>query len=779
MIGLWLLWAGVLLVYYYRQIGRLLIGGSDAWPMLAQDLSASRAVILLVGLAAGAALWQVFGRALWRRSAKKPGRRLPSFMLQPSFLQRWVWAAAALLFIGGLAAASRLPHFDEALRRSLSAIFGGGAMLLAAFGLGQAVIRELRWRPEHPLQAILFQMGCGLAALSVLLTALAFLGWYRPLVVQTVILLLAAGGGAWLIHALFSQRPSSFTLHPSSLINSPWSVIIGLALLLALIGALAPEVEYDALWYHLWLPRLWLAQGGPVDIVSEYISLYPSGTELLYGAAMSLADLVSGGAGAAYASVAAKLLAFAFLALGALLAVEMTRRFARRASPAMAGALFVSIPIILWEGTTAYVDLALTLPVGLALYALLCHAAQPGDDSGRQTWLSLAIINMGFALTVKHLALPILGFFCGGLLLKNWLRERSLKPGARDWRRILAAPILLGAASLVFGLPWYLRSWLAAGNPFFPDLYTLFGAFPPERWNDITERALNQFKAHFGRPLTVGNLLTLPWDMTFHATRYGGTLGPLLALFLPGLIPWSRRRLLLGWKSAAPWLAGFGLLYLGLWASPVSSLQMRFLLPITPLLAVLAAQGFWQISAWGRKILRRRGLMAINAGMILLLLLNLPPFISLHEGDRDGWMDWLNHVVRQPPVSVVIGREAQDKYLRRILPSYAAWQYINTQLPPDAYILTFSGGDHLYSERRRLWSDATLARPAVWHAPDGSEAQALSALRRLGVTHLLFDKRQLASLPADTLAIAQTSFLAQWGRLEYEDNYYSLYHFQP
>ena len=42
-----------------------------------------------------------------------------------------------------------------------------------------------------------------------------------------------------------------------------------------LIGALAPEVEYDSLWYHLWLPKLWLEAGRPVDMVEEYISLWP------------------------------------------------------------------------------------------------------------------------------------------------------------------------------------------------------------------------------------------------------------------------------------------------------------------------------------------------------------------------------------------------------------------------------------------------------------------------------------------------------------------------
>ena len=72
----------------------------------------------------------------------------------------------------------------------------------------------------------------------------------------------------------------------------------------AFVAALAPEIEHDALWYHLWLPQQWLGTGRPVDIIHEYVSLYPLSWELLYGAAMTI-----GG------PVAARLLHFACLPL--------------------------------------------------------------------------------------------------------------------------------------------------------------------------------------------------------------------------------------------------------------------------------------------------------------------------------------------------------------------------------------------------------------------------------------------------------------------------------
>ena len=60
----------------------------------------------------------------------------------------------------------------------------------------------------------------------------------------------------------------------------------------------------------------------------------------------------------------------------------------------------------------------------------------------------------------------------------------------------------------------------------FPELYGIFGG-PPDRWDEVARTGLERFFAQFGRPRTLVNQLTLPWDMTMHEERYGGALGPL------------------------------------------------------------------------------------------------------------------------------------------------------------------------------------------------------------------------------------------------------------
>jgi len=161
--------------------------------------------------------------------------------------------------------------------------------------------------------------------------------------------------------------------------------------------------------------------------------------------------------------------------------------------------------------------------------------------------------------------------------------------------------------------------------------------------------------------------------------------------------------------------------------------------------------------------------------MAVLVLLNLPPFLPLHEVDRVEWNGWLTHVIRNVPATVVSGRVSADRYLASTVLSYEAWQYVNAHLAEDARVLTFSEGDNLYGERERLWAYAVVARPAVWGAPVGAERQALQALLGLRITHILIDKVELAALPQGSVAIIGADFRRMWLALEYEDRHLELY----
>jgi hypothetical protein len=713
---IWAGWAGLLLVFYYRQIWRLPALG--LWEWVADNYSLA-----------------VFARQV---------RHL-------------------------LLTRSVPPFAGEAVLRTVTAAGGFIPVLLAGLIVGKCIVKHLFSGTEDRRELLLYQVALGWGAFSYIMLGLAASGLLTPAIIRSVTIVIIVIGlvqhHAWIVSSLRrmlfisvnrhiekSRRESDSRLIHRLLLRlrcgtpamSPFAWLMFLPLFIALIGALTPEVEYDALWYHLWLPRLWIEAARPVDIVEEYISLYPMTWELLYGAAMVWGNAVS-----------AKLVHFACLPLVMLLVFRLVQRYWEEADPWLATAVFAVTPTVLWEATTAYLDLALSLYVGLAVYALLVYS-----ETEKRGWLIAAGLSLGLALAIKHLALFV--WVIAFTILWLWYGYSK-----GNWARATCAAALFAVGCLLLPLPWYGRNWVLTGNPFFPDLYQFFGAYPPERWGDITERGLQHFKDGFGRPRTFLNLILLPWDMTVHAARYGGSLGPIFLLLIPGL--WFRcsRH---SWPERA--LVALILGYLILWATPLSSFQMRFLVPLTPFLATLAAVGACRIR---QLLLGSYSRLAFSVLLTGLLLLNLPPFMALHERDRGECKGWLTHVITVVPIRVVTGYQSGSDYLARRVRSYRAWQYINDNLQQNVLVLTFIGGDNFYSHRERLWSEATMAHPGTWGALHGREDQASLYLRQKGVTHLLLDRRQLThDRELKQLAILQPEKLASY-KLIYQDQHTILY----
>ena len=650
---------------------------------------------------------------------------------------------------------SSFPYWREAVLRTLWSLSGAALTLLTAWGLGQLFLGKVRrWRREgatgtpffeNPVERLSVELTCGFALLSSVCVALAWLHAYRA---PAVHILIAGGVGTAVVAfvrsraALTGQLVAPRLRHADTLLAA---ISISLALAFALVGALAPEIEHDALSYHLWLPKRWLDAGAPVDIVHEYVSLYPLSWELLDGVAMTV-----GGIGAA------KLLHFACLPLLAAATWLLTRSIFPTSSATLAAALAVVSPTIIWEATTAYVDLPLALFLTLSIHAL----TRFGRTGSRQ-WLVLGAVLMGGALATKHLALVVLAAMGIVLML------RQLATGA-PWRPATRSAALFLLIALALPAPWYARAYAASGNPFFPELYGVFGGRPAERWSPASEEGLQRFKSRFGRERNVRTLALLPWDLSVHGAQYGGTFGPAFLILVPlaflgGPLPQSARL-----------IAGGVGIYVAVWAAPLSSFQLRFLIPLVPIMAAFASAGVGHVRNAAERVGPRASLL-VMVPVAILLFLNLPPFIRLHEGDREEWSGWLTHVMRAAPVRVVMGAMTEDQYLEMSVRSYAAWRFIGQTLPRDARILTFSDGDHLYGAGERLWSDATAAHLVTWAAPSGQENTVLDHARRLGLSHVLFNKRQIAIGDLANLAIRSQRMRTCCLTLLWQDSEYELY----
>jgi len=641
------------------------------------------------------------------------------------------------------------PRFwREAAVRGVLAIAAAAAVALAAWTVGQRLSKWfLTGLFTKSLEAFVFQLAIGFTSLSYALFALACVGLYRRPVVGGIVMLLAAVGCVSAPRPLM-QALKSFTIPQRA--DGAFVVCVGAAVAWGLIAVLAPETEYDALWYHLYLPARWLAAGRPVDLIEEYISLYPLAWEMLYGGAMAL-----GG------PVAAKVLHFVCLPLVAVTTSLLTMQLFPRANPWIATALVVTAPTILWESTTAYIDLALAWYLALAVYALVRY-----DTSQDRRWIVVGAVVMGTALGIKHLGLVALAITA--IILA--FRETRIAT-SRDAARTV---VVFTAIALAIAWPWYVRAYAASGNPVFPEMYSVFGATPETRWSPDAERSLRRFKNHFGRSRTMAHLATLPWDVTIHGASYGGTFGPLFLILVPAAASWRRRPR----TSAGLVVLAGSAAYIAVWASPISSFQMRFLVPVVPMLAAVAAHGAMRIRDAADATVRHGG-AAATTFIVVLLVMNLPPAIEWHERDRVKWAGWLTHVVRGLPVGVVVGVEKEDDYLARVVPSYRAWRFIDRVLPPSSLVLSFSGGDNLYSGRSRIPGDALVAHEATWGVEAGEERVAVRALTQLGITHVLFDKRQFESGSLRTIAVGTAQMQRCCLALVYEDDRFALYEVRP
>jgi hypothetical protein len=620
------------------------------------------------------------------------------------YFRRFFFLAAAgpaewdLQDVGLYPLLSTPPFWRTALAHNAQAVGTALVVVLAAQGAGAGVIRLLGASGSRG--DLLFRTLCGYAGLSYLMLALAMGGWFVPTVVRAVTGVLAVVG-------LFVATKNTRNVLGDGGVGKTLSVpllVCATFLAVSFVAALAPETEYDALWYHLELPRQWLLAGRPVDNVTEYVSLYPMGFDLLFGIALAFGS-----------DSAARLIHWTCFVLSTLLLVRALRRVTDPDAGWLAAAIFSAIPTVLWGATTAYVDLALatyTLAGAVALFEWI--------DRRDDQCLRSAGVMLGFGCAIKHLGLVTLLATVVVIVLSQ---RRSLLPKAFEVARwLVIVPLLMGG-------PWYARAWAAARNPVAPMLVGVFGIQPPERWTPRAQTGLERFQARFGRGHDPAAILRLPIDLTMHGAAFGGALGVVLLASAPGMVLAIRRhRRLLGV------LCGM-VIYGAVWISPVSSLQFRFLFPVLPFLSLVAAAGL--ASVWPRSTV-------VDSGVAGLLLLSLPPFIPFHEGDRRGWNGWLTHVLRRVPVEVVVGAESRDAYLTRTVRSYGAWRFINTQLPAEAAILSYPAGDNFFAERRRVWANAPQMLEGVRRLSAGNEQEAFDFLRRWRITHVLIDEREAA-----------------------------------
>ena len=576
-------------------------------------------------------------------------------------------------------------------------VTAAGRTLAAWLGLPETASRTDR-------SLVGFGLGLGLLAYGLL--ALGLLRLLYPLAGLLWVLALAAVGGRQ--HGAMVQEVR--TWRPPPMTGCGWlaAALFAAFGLVALLGVLSPPVvfipgvnatEWDSLSYHLADPKLFLRLHRIESLPWQPHSNFAFTAEMWYTLGLMAGSVPL-----------AKCFHWACAAGSALALFRLGARYVSPRTGLWAALLFAATPIVFWEAGTAYIDLATTF---FTTTALLCVAH---GLSGRDPrWLHLGAVLAGLALSTKATALATVLLLALGLALWHWRSEKQ------SLGRALGMASLWGLLALLVGSPWYIKSWLATGNPLYPYFFSLFGG----RWWDAAHAAAYASTNNPGMGHGMVPAILLPWDLSLflspgHATSWPKpfaefpspllSLPPVLlgALFFPAF-----------GRSTAPTairlLAGYALASLLLWFSQTQF--VRFLLPLVPVLCLLTAWALGQ--AWDARRPSGYALAALAAGSLLW---------SLGVGGSLAFI--------QAPV--VLGFESPTAYESRYDATSDALRYVNTALPPDAKLALFSDPFGYHCDRPYLWGDqsAYVVTPAVHSAPD-----LRVRLHQLGVTHVLIDAK--------------------------------------
>ena len=331
-------------------------------------------------------------------------------------------------------------------------------------------------------------------------------------------------------------------------------LLLVLSAAISLVGALGPELGFDALWYHLTIPKLYSDAGRIFHLPGGllYYSELPRLGEMLFLSGLSLLG-----------QVGAHLVSWAAGVGSGVGLYFLSRRYLDRTRSLLATLLFYSTPLVGWLSGSGYVDLTRTLFEVLALYFIL------------QKRVVLAGVSLGLAISIKTLSL---GSFVP-LIAVTYLVFKKVKP----------VVVLLFVASLI-SLPWFISAYLNTGYPFFP-----LGAGILDQRHDLFPQGTNVFSL-----LTdFGKLALFPED----------PISPLYLIFLPFVL--FRVKTL--YKRLGPILVYAVLSYTLWWITPRTG-GGRFLLPYLPAfsLVCVAALGFVE-----DRVVKKLLFLSIIAGALI------------------------------------------------------------------------------------------------------------------------------------------------------------------
>lgn len=603
--------------------------------------------------------------------------------------------------------------------------------LASALGLGVAVRRGLL--PESS-DGSTIDGALGVAVLLVVDTVFARSGLLGIGGVWTGLLVLAPG---WGFLAGEVRRRRLRPREPGSGWGSAWGpggpprvllVAAPAAAVLLLAACSAPGWlwgtefgGYDALSYHLQLPKEWHQLGRLQGLDHNVYAHLPSFIEAAY---LHLFTLRGGRLEAVFAC---QFLHALFALLTATTVAGLGRRLAGPLAGAAAGVIVLATPWVTVAGSLAYDEMAVTLLLAGAVAVVLDENVR---QAPRRRGVALGLL-VGAACGAK---LTSVGFVAAPVVLLVML--------ARPARRALVTTAVIAGSGLLVLSPWAIANTLETGNPVFPFGTTILGA---GHWT--SEQASIWSQAH-GSDLGILARLREAFDQLLSdgLVRAGPRRVPQWSILpvltaLVAIVSGLVRPRGVTWKLVLV-LGVQTLFWIGF-----THVKARFMLPAVVPAALLTAIGLADVVDVIRAPGLRRGAVALLAA--LLLVYGAVPILvfATEQGGRPAAAIGALPVFNGDADAARLTTPNLTPAERRAMVAEAvpAW-WINHHLDQGSRVLAVGEATPLHYRGDRVRYQTTWDRgpmSAAIAAAPGEPAAWIATLRAAGFTHLLVNETML------------------------------------
>lgn len=587
---------------------------------------------------------------------------------------------------------------------NLLSVFALVCFVNIAAGLGSRLLRALGLDHISVSEQFVFGLALGLGVFSYALFGLGSAGLLRVWVV--VMLLLLAIALAWreiyvLIRFLLGYlRGLSVRLRHARRWNVLVLALLSLLAVLNLVGALAPPTMMDGLRY-LGGAREYIVRGR-IEFIPVFWWNYPGLYETLFSGALLLQIEALPALLHWLAGVASTIGLF-----------QIGRRIHSASAGAIAALVYYTMPIVTDRSTSPKSELALALFGLLSIYALVLWLHHE-----KNSWLWVSAIMAGLQASTKLQGLGPMTASCAAAVIALALaRKRS--PG--DAVLLMAK---YGLVAVLVGSPWYVRNFIASGDPMWPMGYGIFhGRF----WNEANYLKFSAWQRGVGGG--AWNYLIGPWNVTQSYAAFGDirvATSPLFLIFVP-LVPlvWRKARtgsrhvillcLVYSWVHYTTW-------FLRYQHSGYLSFMWPELALVAGIVAVLLAQ-------FGRV-----ALTAVCAAILVYLPVGLGTAL----------------VFNSQFIPVVLGLQARSNFLAERVYYFEDIQWTNQNLPEDSRLLYMPLQAFYYLDRDYLVAHANY-QGFLDYELYSSSTEFLADLCSRGVTHIFWTSGEDAE-PASLVA---------------------------